>query len=114
MSLFSSLFAPKTQDQNKFELLDVSAFKKAVINKNVQLVDVRTEKEYRGGHLGKAINIDFFQPKRFMEAFKKLDRKKPVYIYCRSGNRSKRAARRLFKMGFIKVFDLKGGILNWE
>ena len=113
MAIFGSLYGSNIQDQNIFVLLDVSEFKDAVINKDVQLVDVRTTKEYRSGHIGRAINIDFFHSKKFKEAFEKLDRKKPVYLYCRSGKRSKQAARRLIKMGFFKIYDLKGGILNW-
>lgn len=84
------------------------------MNKDVQLVDVRTSQEYRKGHLAKAQNIDYYQKSKFDEEFGKLDRSKPLYIYCRSGHRSRKAAARLINMGFSLIIDLKGGIKNWR
>ena len=101
-------------DPDQFELLDVRDYKNAVINKKVQLVDVRTPSEFKKGHLGQAMNIDFYDKRSFEASFEKLDKKKPVYLYCRSGFRSKKAAMRLLDMGFIKVYDLKGGLNNWR
>ena len=98
----------------QFELLDVKDYKKAVINKKVQLVDVRTASEFKKGHLGQAMNIDFYDKQSFETSFEKLDKKQPVYLYCRSGFRSKKAAKRLLDMGFNKVYDLKGGLNNWR
>jgi rhodanese-related sulfurtransferase len=43
-------------------------------------------------------------------AFDKLDKTQPVYIYCRSGNRSAKSAIRLQEMGFEKIYDLEGWI----
>ena len=114
MSLFSSIFKKESESPGKFQVLDVLEFKKAVINKDVQLVDVRTAQEYRKGHLGKARNIDYYKAAKFKEEFEKLDKSKPVYIYCRSGHRSKKAAYRLIDMGFSSIIDLKGGIKNWR
>ncbi|NNK72081.1 MAG: rhodanese-like domain-containing protein, partial [Flavobacteriaceae bacterium] len=37
-----------------------------------------------------------------------------IYLYCRSGVRSRRAARKLAKMNFDEIYDLKGGILGWK
>ena len=44
----------------------------------------------------------------------KLDKNKELYIYCKSGNRSGKAARKLKELGFTKVYDLRGGISNWN
>ncbi|NND78860.1 MAG: rhodanese-like domain-containing protein, partial [Maribacter sp.] len=49
----------------------------------------------------------------FKQAFEKLDKSKPVYLYCRSGSRSKKAAQKVLDMGFVKVYDLKGGYMRW-
>ena len=43
-----------------------------------------------------------------------MDKDKPVYLYCRSGARSQKAARKLIDMGFEKVYDLKGGFMRWK
>lgn len=114
MSFLSAIFKSKSIDSDKIEILDTKAYKQAVLGKNVQLVDVRTQREFRSGHIGKAVNIDFFKGGAFDRAFEKFDKQKPVYLYCRSGNRSQKAARKLVALGFEKVYDLKGGILQWE
>jgi rhodanese-related sulfurtransferase len=113
MSFFSSLFGGSALNSDKFEVLDKNAFKAAILQKKVQLVDVRTPREYKGGHIGKAVNIDLFQGGSFKQAFEKFDKNKPVYLYCRSGSRSKKAAQKILDMGFEKVYDLQGGYMRW-
>ena len=94
-------------------LLNTSEYKKAISETDVQLVDIRTQHEFRSGHLAKAMNIDFFQPTVFAEKFNRLDKSKPVYIYCRSGGRSQKAAAKLLEMGFTQIYDLRGGLTQW-
>ena len=113
MSFLSSLFGGSALNSDKFEVLDKNAFKAAIQQKKIQLVDVRTPREYKGGHIGKAINIDLFQGSSFKQVIEKLDKSKPVYLYCRSGSRSKKAAQKILDMGFEKVYDLKGGYMHW-
>jgi rhodanese-related sulfurtransferase len=112
MSLFKTLFGSKIEQSDKFEILETSKYKEAISGSKVQLVDVRTAKEYQQGHIGKAINIDFFNAGEFQKSFEKLHKDQPVYLYCQSGNRSQKAARKLIQMGFEKIYDLKGGILR--
>jgi rhodanese-related sulfurtransferase len=50
----------------------------------------------------------------FKQQVNVLDKEKPVYVYCRSGKRSARAAEILKEMGFTKVYDLQGGIMEWQ
>ena len=114
MSIFKSVFKKQGKNSDQFVLLDVAEYKQAVINKEVQLVDVRTPAEFKKGHLGKALNIDFYDKKSFNESFEQLNKEQPVYLYCRSGFRSKKVAMRLINMGFSKVYDLKGGLNNWR
>ena len=94
-------------------LLNPEEYKQAIAEKNIQLVDIRTLKEYKGGYIKNAKNIDFYA-KDFVQQMSVLDKKKPVYIYCHSGGRSNRASYRLIKAGFSKVVDLKGGITAWK
>ncbi len=114
MTFLRSIFKSEIQDSNQFELLDTSQYKKAVINKDVQLVDVRTPGEYRKGHIGRALNIDFYAKEQMKKAFEQLDKNKPVYLYCRSGFRSRKVAKKLIEWGFSKIYDLKGGLNNWH
>lgn len=82
-------------------------------DKSVQLIDVRTPEEYAVGHLEGARLIDFYSPD-FSAQMNKLDKNKPVAVYCAVGGRSGSAAEQLHKMGFTKVYDLAGGIRAWR
>jgi rhodanese-related sulfurtransferase len=81
--------------------------------KEVQLVDVRTPEEYREGHIKNSLNINV-QGSSFEAEVAKLDRKRPVMVYCRSGGRSASAQRMLIDMGFAEVINLDGGIRGWQ
>lgn len=83
-------------------------------NKKVQLLDVRTQKEYTDKHIANSINLDWNQKAEFEEGTSsKLNKKKPVYVYCLSGGRSAQAAKTLAEQGFT-VYEIEGGILKWE
>ncbi|WP_420574931.1 rhodanese-like domain-containing protein [Kordia sp.] len=114
MSFLNSLFGNKTQPSDEIEILDATTFKEAIASKNVQLIDVRTGLEYRSGHIENAENIDFFDRANFNESFASFNREEPIYLYCRSGNRSQRAAKKLVQIGFKKIYDLKGGYKAWK
>lgn len=114
MSFLSSIFGAKAQQSDTIEILDVKTFKQAVQNKNIQLVDVRTAAEFKKGAITKAINIDYFDQKKFKQAFNSFNKSEPLYLYCRSGNRSNKAAHQLIALGFTKIYDLKGGYLAWN
>ena len=80
---------------------------------SVQLVDVRTSEEYKISHLKGSQNI-CVTSSDFNEKVKTLDKNKPVYVYCKKGGRSAKAAKKLKDMGFTKIYDMDGGILLWE
>jgi len=80
---------------------------------DIQLIDVRTPKEYTEGHIKDANNINFYD-NDFITQMSKLDKDKELYIYCRSGGRSGKAAKQLEAAGFTKVYDLQGGMKNWN
>lgn len=83
------------------------------IGKNVQLVDVRTEEEYEIGRIDDAVNFNVVQGEKFLEQIKTLDKSKPVYLYCKAGGRSNRAAELLKSEGFTQIFDYSGGYNDW-
>ena len=97
--------------QAKFSSVDTNAFARVIAMKKVQLVDVRTPGEYANGHLPDAININV-NDADFEEQATQLNKARPVAIYCRSGNRSKRAANILTNMGY-KVIELDAGYVGW-
>ncbi|WP_298510286.1 rhodanese-like domain-containing protein [uncultured Kordia sp.] len=114
MSFFNSLFGATSKATEAIEIIDAIAFKEAISAENVQLVDVRTKLEYNAGHIENAINIDFFDRSNFAESFASFNREQPMYLYCRSGHRSQRAAKKLAKIGFQKIYDLQGGFKAWK
>ena len=79
---------------------------------NVQLVDVRTPEEYAEGHLKDAKNINI-RSADFNEQLNKLDKTKPILVYCLSGGRSSAAANKMEEMGFTEVYNMDGGIMKW-
>ncbi len=98
--------AGKTVSQNKFQRL--------INKKNTILLDVRTEVEYKAGHIPGSIQIDFLKTDDFKKQVAVLDKSKPYLLYCRSGKRSKDAMTVMKEMGFTKLFDLQGGFNSWE
>lgn len=77
------------------------------------LLDVRTPEEYAEGHLAGSLNIDW-NGDAFDAGVAKLDKSKPVFVYCRSGRRSAAAASAMRQMGFKQVYGMKGGIEEWK
>jgi len=81
--------------------------------KGAQLVDVRTPEEYAEGHLKGAVNMNI-NSDAFEQQVGKLNKDMPVFVYCRSGGRSARAASKMESMGFRKVYNMDGGITAWD
>ena len=99
------------QDGSKISLISSTELNKA--NKDILLIDVRTPEEYASGHLENSVNIDY-KADNFKELIAELDTNQDVYVYCKVGGRSNNSAKMMEKMGFKKIYDLEGGILQWE
>lgn len=80
---------------------------------SIQLLDVRTPSEWAEGVINTPIKIDITAEGFEDKAIEKLDKSQPVYIYCRSGGRSKRATDLLVKKGF-EAYNVLGGYMEWE
>ena len=98
---------------NKFKTVDVSEFEKFIADTAVVLLDVRTASEHAEGFIpGTHFNIDVLEDTYTKTALKALPKDKPVALYCRSGNRSKSAARILAENGY-EVVELGTGFRGW-
>lgn len=78
---------------------------------NYIILDVRRADEFATGHIPGAINIaneDIVSIK--LEELP--NEEQTIYVYCRSGNRSKQAAAKLAAMGYTNIIEI-GGILDW-
>lgn len=90
-----------------------SGMKMMAESEDFVLLDVRRPEEYKGGHIPGALLLT--NETMTLEKAVKLipDKGKEVYVYCRSGRRSKEASRKLAEMGYTKVIEI-GGILDYH
>jgi len=102
----------KATDENAVvEVVSTEIFE--MVDSKAQLIDVRTPEEFNEGYIKNAVNINFFDDD-FLEQMSKFNKDEAIYIYCRSGGRSGSASAKLEEAGFTKVYDLDGGILQWN
>ncbi|MFV5689033.1 thioredoxin domain-containing protein [Flavobacterium sp. ZT3R25] len=80
---------------------------------NPQILDVRTPEEFASDHIDNAKNINWLS-NDFVTNAEKFDKSKPVFVYCKSGGRSQKAAEKLSELGFTSIYQLDGGILKWD
>ena len=97
----------------KFKTIDVQEFAEFILKHDVVVLDVRTPAENVQGFIpGTDFNIDVLADSYTKIALEKLPKDKPVALYCRSGNRSKNAARILADNGY-EVVELGSGFRGW-
>ena len=108
---FGTLNAQKT---SSVHLIDPAALRLAIAKTSPLIIDVRTPQEYNEGHIAHAVNIDFLAQDSFVQKIAALDKAQSVYLYCRSGNRSGKAALQLDSLGFKHIYDLEGGYTEWQ
>lgn len=78
-----------------------------------QIIDVRTPEEFASEHLDNAVNVNWLGD-NFVSSVEKFDKSKPVFVYCKSGGRSAKAAAKLEELGFKKIHQLEGGLMKWN
>ena len=93
--------------------LKVEQFAAKLSEAGVVLLDVRTDEEFKDGHLKGAIQIDFHHSD-FPDQISKLDKEKTYAVYCRSGHRSGETVKYMISNGFKSAFNLAGGIIAWN
>jgi phage shock protein E len=77
------------------------------------ILDVRTPEEFSEGHIAGAVNLDV-QERDFEKKLRALDRKKSYLVYCRTGNRSRKATVAMEGLGFRSIFHMNEGIVKWK
>lgn len=105
-------FSKETSGEGKILSVTASVFADSIDNPGVQLVDVRTPDEFAAGNIPGSVNIDVMTGHFGETAATMLDKAYTVAVYCRSGNRSKNAAKTLSMMGY-NVVELDGGYNDW-
>ncbi|MDP4588109.1 MAG: rhodanese-like domain-containing protein [Flavobacteriales bacterium] len=92
--------------------ISVEQFAAQMNAENAIILDVRTPEEVAKGKIAGALEMDFYSDD-FNEQIATLDKNKAVYVYCASGGRSGKTMSRMSDMGFMEVYNLKGGMGAW-
>lgn len=79
--------------------------------KGMVIIDVRSDSEYEKGHIPGAVHVPLSE---IGDRVKKLKKDKELVVYCRSGNQSIWAIKRLMGMGYKNLYNLKGGYSAWK
>jgi len=99
--------------EKKVELAAPAAFAQKMEEDNGPIVDVRTPKEYKSGHIDGAVNLHVYD-KDFATRLDSLDVNKTVYVYCKAGGRSAEAVESMKTKGFTHIVELDGGMDAWN
>ena len=83
-----------------------------LLNNEIVVIDVRTNKEFKEGNIETSFNLDF-QKREFIDSLNKLDKNKQYLIYCASGNRSLKASHIMKSLGFKIIYNYKKGYKDW-
>lgn len=109
-----TLFSCNGQPAKNLQSIATEDFSKKINNTpKAQILDVRTPEEFASEHIDNAVNVDWLG-NNFEVNAKKFDKSKPVFVYCKSGGRSSKAATKLAELGFKNIYELQGGILKWS
>ena len=101
----------KTKRQSKY--LSGKSWNKLISKKDTLVVDARKPFEFKVGTFKKAINPNITNFRDFPKYLKKINKAKPVAMFCTGGIRCEKASVYLKNKGFKNVFQLKGGVLNY-
>ncbi len=102
------------EGQHSFKNISKQDLQKILNEKStVQLIDVRTQGEYNRGSIKGAVLIDYWGDGFLTKVIEQFDKSKPIYLYCKVGGRSSKAAQLLVENGFKTVYSLDGGYSNW-
>jgi len=93
--------------------VDVDEFDKLRADKKSVVLDVRTESEFKAGHIPGAVNVDV-NAADFDEKAAQLDKSKTYLVHCMVGHRSAKACDKLVAAGVTNIFDFGVGLKAWE
>jgi len=78
---------------------------------NPYVLDIRTRMEYNRGHVEGSQSMSVIG-NSFDEKIELLDTTRTVFVYCETAHRSPFATMKLKRMGFTRIYDLKGGYMT--
>jgi UPF0176 protein len=102
-----------TSKNKKVDHVDPKNWNELINDKETLVLDSRKPFEYKVGTFKRSVNPDVDNFREFPKYLKKLNKKKPIAMFCTGGIRCEKASVFLKKKGFKNVYQLKGGILNY-
>ena len=93
--------------------ISVSEAEKLVQVTNVVVLDVRTPKEFKEGHIRGATNVNFYD-RSFSAQLQSLDKSRPYLVHCAVGGRSGKAVKTMQELGFTNLYHMDAGMKGWE
>ncbi|MDA3818626.1 MAG: thioredoxin domain-containing protein [Prolixibacteraceae bacterium] len=103
-------FTAKAQQVNQINAVE---FQKIVSSKKGTLLDVRTKGEFASGHIEGAGQLNYYAL-NFRQKLLLLPTDQPIFLYCNTGYRSKRATGILAENGYKQMYNLEQGIMDWN
>lgn len=111
--VLTAFCAKAISQKTQYKNIGSSAFHEQVKTTNGTLLDVRTASEYANGHITNAGQLNYYAPD-FKQKLLLLPSDQPIYLYCNTGWRSKRAAQILSENGYNMIYNLEKGIMEWN
>ena len=105
-------FSSSAIGQNIYKSLSATEFSEYAKEVKYTIIDIRTGREFREGHISGAINIDFFE--NSFDQVVSAYRDRPLLVYARSSAQSKQAMDKLRSLNFKEVYELEDGLVAWK
>lgn len=93
--------------------IDPEEAKELMEGPDTVVIDVRTPQEWEEGIIPGALKMNIMD-QDFAEKITELDKDKKYLMVCRSGNRSGKACQYMSSIGFTHLYNLDGGMLDWD
>lgn len=106
-----AVYSCKDVAANEIKVVSVEEMNTHLQYGDVQVVDLQPEEDFNKSHLVNAANIIY--DKDFRKRLEKLDKTKPIAVYCTTGSVSPEAGKILQEAGFKNIYILDGGIKKW-
>ena len=100
-------FACANSQKPKLTNIDILEFYDNLYSNDIIILDVRTSQERASGYINNSTHIDYYDD-LFLEKVNLLNKKKPIYIYCKIGGRSMKVAKNISELGFKNIYNLEG------
>ena len=112
VSLLTGCGAAGTSGESSYQQISQEEAKEMMDTQDVLILDVREQEEYDSGHIPDALLLPVGTITEESAAEVIPDKDTTVLVYCRSGNRSKTAAKTLAGLGYTNIYEF-GGITTW-